>query len=85
MELIKRRMVNMDLELKGKKALITCSTWGVGKVIALSLAAEGAEVISNGRSQEKVNQTIWELKEHYSNAVYILPRQILVLRKAMKK
>lgn len=59
----------MDLGLKGKKALITGSTSGIGKAIALSLAAEGAEVIINGRSQEKIDQTIREIKEHYFNAV----------------
>ncbi|MFP7477257.1 SDR family NAD(P)-dependent oxidoreductase [Terribacillus saccharophilus] len=59
----------MNLGLKGKKALITGSTSGIGKAIAISLAAEGAEVIINGRSQEKIDQTIREIKEFNFNAV----------------
>jgi NAD(P)-dependent dehydrogenase (short-subunit alcohol dehydrogenase family) len=40
----------MDLELKGKIALVTGSTAGIGLAIAKRLAREGAEVIVNGRS-----------------------------------
>jgi NAD(P)-dependent dehydrogenase (short-subunit alcohol dehydrogenase family) len=45
----------MDLQLKGKKALVTGSTAGIGLAIAQSLAREGAEVIVNGRTQERVD------------------------------
>lgn len=38
----------MDLQLKDKTVLITGSTSGIGKAIALSLVSEGAEVILNG-------------------------------------
>lgn len=46
----------MDLELTGKRALVTGSTAGIGFAIARELAAEGAEVVVNGRSAERVNQ-----------------------------
>lgn len=59
----------MDLELKGKTALVTGSTSGIGKAIAMSLAAEGATVLINGRREEKVNQTIKEIQERYPEAV----------------
>lgn len=46
----------MDLELTGKRALVTGSTAGIGFAIARELAAEGVEVVVNGRSAERVNQ-----------------------------
>ena len=48
----------MDLELNGKLALITGSTAGIGFAIAASLAAEGARVIVNGRTQKRVDEAV---------------------------
>lgn len=45
----------MNLQLKGKTALITGSTAGIGFAIAEALAAEGAAVIINGRTQQRVD------------------------------
>ncbi|MDR9855552.1 SDR family oxidoreductase [Paenibacillus sp. VCA1] len=59
----------MDLHLKGKTALVTGSTAGIGKAIAMSLAAEGATVLINGRREEKVNQTMQEIQAKYPDAV----------------
>ncbi|PGU10018.1 3-oxoacyl-ACP reductase [Bacillus cereus] len=58
----------MHLHLKGKTALVTGSTAGIGKAIATSLVAEGATVIINGRREEIVNQTIKEIREQYPDA-----------------
>lgn len=58
----------MDLQLKGKKALVTGSTAGIGLAIAKSLAGEGADVIVNGRSQERVNQAIAAIKSELPEA-----------------
>lgn len=44
----------MDLQLHGKRALVTGSTAGIGFATARELAAEGASVIINGRSFERV-------------------------------
>src|ERR1035438_6029572 len=44
----------MDLQLKGKTALVTGSTAGIGLAIAQALAKEGAAVIVNGRTEERV-------------------------------
>jgi hypothetical protein len=48
----------MDLELKGKSALVTGSTAGIGLAIATALAREGAEVIVNGRTAERVESAV---------------------------
>lgn len=52
----------MDFELRGKKALVTGSTAGIGFAIATALAAEGASVIVNGRTKERVEKAVAELK-----------------------
>ena len=38
----------MDLKLKGKRALVTGSTAGIGFAVVLGLAREGAAVVVNG-------------------------------------
>jgi len=43
----------MDLRIKGKRALITGSSSGLGEAIAIMLAAEGAEVIVHGRDEDR--------------------------------
>jgi NAD(P)-dependent dehydrogenase (short-subunit alcohol dehydrogenase family) len=48
----------MDLKLKGKRALVTGSTAGIGFAIASALAQEHAEVIVNGRSEVKVAEAV---------------------------
>ena len=42
----------MDLQLKGKTALVLGASKGLGRAIAAALAAEGAEVITVARSGE---------------------------------
>lgn len=45
----------MDLQLKGKTALVTGSTAGIGFAIAERLAAEGATAIISGRNRDKLD------------------------------
>ena len=47
----------MELDLAGKKALVTGASMGIGAAIALELAAEGASVIINSRSAERLEET----------------------------
>jgi NAD(P)-dependent dehydrogenase (short-subunit alcohol dehydrogenase family) len=51
----------MNLELDGKRALVTGSTLGIGRGIAEALLVEGAEVIVNGRDPERVRAVVSEL------------------------
>jgi len=52
---------SMDLKLKGKVALVSGSTAGIGYAIAAELAREGASVIVNGRTQSAVNAALGRL------------------------
>lgn len=52
----------MDLQLKDKRALVSGSTGGIGFAIACRLAAEGAEVILNGRSEASVAAALARLR-----------------------
>lgn len=47
----------MDLQLAGKRALVTGSSAGIGRGVALVLAREGAEVIVHGRNRERAEET----------------------------
>ena len=53
----------MDLGLKGKLVLVSASTGGIGYAIAKLLTQEGAHVIINGRSKERVKVAIDQLKK----------------------
>jgi NAD(P)-dependent dehydrogenase (short-subunit alcohol dehydrogenase family) len=46
----------MDLQLQGKKALVTGSTLGIGFATVVGLAREGAEVVINGRTQPRADE-----------------------------
>lgn len=48
----------MKIDLSGKTALVTGSTAGIGHAVARGLAATGAEVVVNGRTQGKVDAAI---------------------------
>jgi 3-oxoacyl-[acyl-carrier protein] reductase len=53
----------MDLELKGKVALISGAGQGVGREICKVLAAEGAKVAVNDLFQEKADKVAKEIKD----------------------
>jgi short-subunit dehydrogenase len=52
----------MSYDLQGKTVLITGSTDGLGRKLALELARRDVNVVVHGRSQEKIDPIIQELK-----------------------
>jgi NAD(P)-dependent dehydrogenase (short-subunit alcohol dehydrogenase family) len=58
----------MDLGFKGKKVVVSGSTAGIGFAIAAALAAEGAEVIVNGRTDARVTAALNSIRQHVKNA-----------------
>jgi len=58
----------MDLQLQGKTALVTGSTAGIGLAIVEALAREGAEVIANGRTSQRVEKAIASIRKTNSAA-----------------
>jgi NAD(P)-dependent dehydrogenase (short-subunit alcohol dehydrogenase family) len=52
----------MKIELKGRKAIVTGSTAGIGRAIAEGLARAGASVVINGRGEQRVAAALQELR-----------------------
>jgi NAD(P)-dependent dehydrogenase (short-subunit alcohol dehydrogenase family) len=59
---------SMDFGLKGKKAVVSGSTAGIGLAIATTLAAEGAKVVVNGRTEARVNAALEKIRQHHKTA-----------------
>lgn len=59
------------LNLKGKTAIVTGSTRGIGLSIAQTLALCGCRIIMNGRSKEDLNKTLKEMDNlgHEANGI----------------
>ncbi|GMK38899.1 oxidoreductase [Paenibacillus sp. CCS19] len=55
----------MDMGLINKTALVTGSTRGIGKAIAIELAREGVNVLINGRSTEDVERVVNEIRADF--------------------
>lgn len=60
----------MDLQLSGKRALISGSTAGIGLAIAEALSREGAEVIINGRKSDAVTAVVDRLRAETGREVF---------------
>ena len=58
----------MDLQLAGKKALVTGSTAGIGFATANAFAAEGAAIVVNGRTQQRVDAAIAKIRKAHPKA-----------------
>jgi NAD(P)-dependent dehydrogenase (short-subunit alcohol dehydrogenase family) len=58
----------MDLQLQDKVALVSGSTAGIGLAIASALAGEGATVIVNGRTSDRVADAVANIQRQHPNA-----------------
>ena len=58
----------MDFGLKGKTAVVTGSTAGIGFGIASALAAEGARVVVNGRTEARVAAALERIRQRTKSA-----------------
>jgi len=59
----------MDLQLKNKTAFISGSTAGIGLATAISLAKEGAAVYINGRTQQRIDEAVIQIKQAVPGAI----------------
>jgi 3-oxoacyl-[acyl-carrier protein] reductase len=58
------------VELKGKTALVTGSTRGIGKAIAIALAEKGATVVVTGRKKNTAEVVAENIKTEYNVEAY---------------
>ena len=58
----------MNIELKGKRALVCGSTQGIGKAVALQLAACGASITLAARNEDNLKLVINELEANEKQA-----------------
>ncbi|MFZ2329575.1 MAG: SDR family NAD(P)-dependent oxidoreductase [Rhodoferax sp.] len=58
----------MDMQLKGKRALVTGSTSGIGWAIARELAAEGTHVLINGRDVKRLQHALERIQAEIPGA-----------------
>ncbi|PZA08697.1 MULTISPECIES: SDR family oxidoreductase [unclassified Meiothermus] len=65
----------MELGIRGKLALVTGASQGIGKAVALALAREGAKVLAVARSQDKLRALVSEVEELGGEA-YALPADL---------
>jgi 3-oxoacyl-[acyl-carrier protein] reductase len=67
----------MELELKGKTAIVSAGSKGLGKAIALGLAKEGASVAIGSRSPDNLSQAAQEIQTKTGSDVLAIPVDVI--------
>lgn len=60
------------MKLKGKVAIITGSTSGMGRATAELFAREGAKVVVTGRNEERAKEVVNKIKSEGNEAIYVI-------------
>jgi NAD(P)-dependent dehydrogenase (short-subunit alcohol dehydrogenase family) len=58
----------MIIDLKGRRAVVSGSTGGIGRAIAEGLARAGAAVVINGRGEERVTAALGQMRKAFPDA-----------------
>lgn len=58
----------MHIELKGRQAILTGSTAGIGRATAEGLARAGATAVINGRGKERVDAAIRQMRQSFRDS-----------------
>jgi NAD(P)-dependent dehydrogenase (short-subunit alcohol dehydrogenase family) len=66
----------MDLNLRGKKVLVTGASKGIGEAVAFGFAAEGADVILAARDGAKMGQIEHEIRGRHQVNVKVVPTDL---------
>jgi NAD(P)-dependent dehydrogenase (short-subunit alcohol dehydrogenase family) len=60
------------MRMAGERALVTGSTAGIGRAIAIAFAAEGAAVVVTGRNQERGDAVVAEIRDAGGRAEFLV-------------
>ena len=66
----------MDLKLKGKTAIVTGGSEGIGKAITLALAMEGCDVAICARRKEPLEATAAEIAKATGRTIHAIPADL---------
>lgn len=66
----------MDFGIQGKVAIITAASSGLGKATAMELAAEGARIVINARSEEALSKAAGEIQSATGAEMLAIPGDV---------
>ena len=66
-----QKVFRMNLELSGKRVLVTGASQGIGKATVIGFLEEGAHIVMASRGLDKLNKLADELKKKYLNSKII--------------